>query len=133
MDALGFLLTRVLSQESRQIDAFAVASRHAGEHRMMGQLAELAARWGRSRPEGTVIALDISSDVLGRLSALSPGIASRVVRSLDERGVALDRQDGTWLLRGPATLDVMRDTLTAASARASEAPFLADRPVGVQL
>jgi hypothetical protein len=130
------LLSRALSQESGQLEALAIGARHGDDQRLLGQLGRLARRWGRATAGGTVVPLPLAPDQLGRLAGVAPGSARALLHALSERGLAVQRTDGSWLVRSPAARatpaprpttrgrgepDERRKALIAAFARASDA------------
>jgi hypothetical protein len=127
-EALARLLSRALSQESRQLEALAIARRRDADDRLLGRLGQLAARWGRRTAAGTEIALPISPELLGRLAGVPAGATTGLVKRLHQRGLASQRRDGTWLLRrniapGGRSLsdpDKAREAMIAAFANAAE-------------
>jgi hypothetical protein len=132
--ALASLLARALHGESGQLEALAVAGRRGDDERMLGHLGLVAARWGRPTAGGTLVAMPLAPDLLGRLAGLRRGVGAAVAYALGERGLALQRRDGTWLLRRPSTRppvaataltrrerDERRETMMTAFARASDA------------
>jgi hypothetical protein len=63
-------------------------------------LWHLADRWGRVTPEGVVLGLPLTHQLLGRLiGARRPSVTSALQR-LDRERLAVRRPDGSWLLRG---------------------------------
>lgn len=63
-------------------------------------LWHLADRWGRVTPDGVVLPLALTHQLLGRLiGARRPSVTS-ALRRLTREGLVTRTDDGTWLLRG---------------------------------
>jgi CRP-like cAMP-binding protein len=70
----------------------------------------LADRWGRVTPEGIVIPLQLTHNLLGGLVGAHRPATTTALGELASRGIVQRRADGTWLLRGerPAELQVIQ-------------------------
>lgn len=62
----------------------------------------LADRWGRVEPEGLVVALDLTQEVLGELVGAQRASVCVALGRLSGEGLIVRRADGWWLLRGEA-------------------------------
>lgn len=60
----------------------------------------LADRWGRVGPEGVVLELPLTHQVLGRLVGAQRPSVTTALSDLARRGVIERREDGAWILRG---------------------------------
>lgn len=60
----------------------------------------LADRWGRVGPDGVVLELPLTHQVLGRLIGAQRPSVTTALSDLSRRGVIDRRDDGAWLLRG---------------------------------
>lgn len=68
------------------------------EDRVLGMLWHLTERFGYVTPQGTVLPLPLSHDILGQLSAAKRPTASLALRSLASDNVVRRLKDGSWLL-----------------------------------
>jgi CRP/FNR family cyclic AMP-dependent transcriptional regulator len=60
----------------------------------------LADRWGRVGPDGVVLELPLTHQVLGRLVGAQRPSVTTALSDLSRRGLVERRQDGAWILRG---------------------------------
>lgn len=60
----------------------------------------LADRWGRVGPDGVVLELPLTHQVLGRLIGAQRPSVTTALSDLTRRGVIERRDDGAWILRG---------------------------------
>jgi CRP/FNR family transcriptional regulator, cyclic AMP receptor protein len=60
----------------------------------------LADRWGRVSPDGVVLELPLTHQVLGRLIGAQRPSVTTALSDLTRRGVIERREDGAWILRG---------------------------------
>lgn len=60
----------------------------------------LADRWGRVGPDGVVLELPLTHQVLGRLVGAQRPSVTTALSDLARRGVVERREDGAWILRG---------------------------------
>jgi CRP-like cAMP-binding protein len=60
----------------------------------------LADRWGRVGPDGVVLELPLTHQVLGRLVGAQRPSVTTALSDLARRGVIERRDDGAWVLRG---------------------------------
>jgi CRP/FNR family cyclic AMP-dependent transcriptional regulator len=60
----------------------------------------LADRWGRVGPDGVVLELPLTHQVLGRLVGAQRPSVTTALSDLSRRGVIERRDDGAWILRG---------------------------------
>lgn len=72
------------------------------EHRLLLVLHHLADRWGFVIPEGTVIPLPLSHDLLGQLAAARRSTVTLALSALERDGRVRRLDDGSWLLTGAA-------------------------------
>jgi CRP/FNR family cyclic AMP-dependent transcriptional regulator len=75
----------------------------------------LADRWGRVGPEGVVLELPLTHQVLGRLVGAQRPSVTTALSDLSRRGVIERRDDGAWVLHG----DPPGETDASAAAAAS--------------
>jgi CRP/FNR family transcriptional regulator, cyclic AMP receptor protein len=74
------------------------------EHRLLLVLWHLADRWGRVIPEGTLLPLSLTHDLLGQLTAARRSTVTLAVTALQSQGYISRMGEGTWLLT-PAAED----------------------------
>ena len=87
----------------------------------------LADRWGKVRPDGVNVPLELTHQTLGRLVGAQRPSVTTALKQLGEEGRVTRCDDGTWLLHGdpPDTLERLRarDTqLAPADADTQLAP-----------
>lgn len=91
------------------------------EHRVLLVLWHLGQRWGRVTPEGIVVPLALTHDILGQLTGAQRSTATLAVRHLEGQRLVARLDDGSWLLTAAA------EGLTAAIVRAtSRTPVLGE-------
>ena len=78
----------------------------------------LADRWGRVGPDGVVLELPLTHQVLGRLVGAQRPSVTTALSDLARRGVIERRDDGAWMLRGDPPGDPAGDAGVAAQADA---------------
>lgn len=69
------------------------------DDRLETVLWQLADRWGRVTPDGIVLPLRLTHELLGRLTAAKRPTVSVALAALAEAGTVVRRTDGSWLLR----------------------------------
>lgn len=69
------------------------------DDRLETVLWQLADRWGRVTPDGVVLPLRLTHELLGRLTAAKRPTVSVALAALAESGTVVRRTDGSWLLR----------------------------------
>ena len=85
--------------------------------RVLLLLWHLADRWGRVRPEGVRLDLELTHDLIGRMIGAHRTSVTIALRELTAEG-RLTRDNRRWVLHGPPPQD-LRDTRTRSSPRAS--------------
>lgn len=80
----------------------------------------LADRWGRVGPDGVVLELPLTHQVLGRLVGAQRPSVTTALSDLARRGVIARREDGAWILRGDPPGD-QGEPAAAAAAQATPA------------
>ncbi|MBS1868945.1 MAG: Crp/Fnr family transcriptional regulator [Actinobacteria bacterium] len=78
----------------------------------------LADRWGRVGPDGVVLELPLTHQVLGRLVGAQRPSVTTALSDLSRRGLIARREDGAWILRGAPPGE---DAEPAATQRAMQA------------
>jgi hypothetical protein len=92
------LLDRCAAQFERATRQLAISQQARIETRLLAMLWHLARRWGRVAPEGVVLPMPLTHDVLGRLVGARRPTVSLAVKWLSETGSLSRRSDGTWLV-----------------------------------
>ena len=86
------------------------------EHRVLLGLWHLAGRWGHVTPEGTLLPLALSHDLLGQLTAARRSTVTLAANALESEGCIRRMDDGAWLLTSAAEHKVAAITRTSGSA-----------------
>lgn len=76
--------------------------------RLLLLLTHLAERWGTVTPDGVVVAIPLTNEMLGAMIGARPPSVSTALRKLTQDKRMIRRRDGTWLLDP--------DALSAATA-----------------
>ena len=72
------------------------------EERILALFADLADRWGRVTPDGILIDIALTHDVLGRLVGSRRPTVTLALAELADTGALVRHRDGTWLLASSA-------------------------------
>jgi CRP/FNR family transcriptional regulator, cyclic AMP receptor protein len=100
------LVERVV-QRSRDIAMnMAIASHTRVDTRLHMLLWSMASRWGRIRPDGVLLPLRLTHQVLGELVAARRPTVTTALSELAEQGLIQPVEDG-WLLKGDPPSDVL--------------------------
>ncbi len=98
--ALGLaLLEHALIQGQRGMLQQAISQLPRVEDRLMATLSVLAERWGRVGPQGVVVELPLTHELLGRMVGSRRSTVTIGLRALVEDG-SLRLDDGRWVLAG---------------------------------
>ena len=89
---------RLEAQRERLAIQGLIAHLPRAEHRVLLTLWHLAEGWGRVVPEGTLLPLTLTHDVLGQLSAARRSTVTLAVVALEADGYVIRLPDGAWLL-----------------------------------
>jgi CRP/FNR family cyclic AMP-dependent transcriptional regulator len=98
------LISAIVSRAVRR--SFELATNQATSHltrvdaRLQLLFWGLADRWGRVGPDGVVLELPLTHQVLGRLVGAQRPSVTTALSDLARRGVIERRDDGAWILRG---------------------------------
>ncbi len=82
----------------------------------------MADRWGRVTPDGVVVPLTLTHDLLGELVGAHRSPVTRALGRLAEAGQVTRRRDGTWLLTGHPPGELMQIHRRASGARRPAEP-----------
>jgi CRP-like cAMP-binding protein len=89
------------------------------DSRLQLLLWHFADRWGRVTPEGVVVPLDLTHEMLGRLIGARRPSVTTALRAMTAQGV-LARREGEWVLRGDPDEETARTReLAGTLARAA--------------
>jgi hypothetical protein len=77
----------------------------------------LADRWGRVGPDGVVLELPLTHQVLGRLVGAQRPSVTTALSDLSRRGVVERRDDGAWILLGDPPSEAVTPIAPADAAR----------------
>lgn len=108
---------RLESQRNRLAVQGLIAHLPRAEHRLLLVLHHLADRWGFVSPEGTVVPLPLSHDMLAQLAAARRSTITLAISTLERGGELRRLEDGSWLLTGPAEELVQAIATTSASTQ----------------
>jgi CRP-like cAMP-binding protein len=78
----------------------AIADLRRVDERLVALFGHLADRWGTVRPEGIVVPLRVTHDVLSELVAAQRPTVTAALSKLERRGTLYRRSDRSWLLAG---------------------------------
>ena len=76
--------------------------------RLLVTLWYLADRWGKVRPDGVLVPLNLTHQTLGRLIGAQRPSVTTALRQLTDEGEVARNHDGTWLLRGSPPVERLR-------------------------
>jgi len=110
---LAVVNRRLESQRQRLAIQAVIAHFPRAEHRLLLQMWHLADRWGRATPEGTVLTLPLTHDLLGHLAAARRSTSTLALSALEADRIIRRLDDGCWLLTPKAAEQV--DTLAQTS------------------
>ncbi len=106
------------------------------EMRIVFFLDHCARHWGRVRPEGVVVPVALTHELLGLLvDARRPTVTTAIGR-LREQGVLEQRPDRTWLLRARTAGELIDRIIPPTPARRKSRPLALappDQPIGQRL
>lgn len=91
------LFELTLAQVDRAGELHALAQLPRVEDRLLGVLWHLAERFGRMRPDGAVVSMNLTHQALGQLIGARRPTVSLGLQSLEQQAV-VTRQNGNWLL-----------------------------------
>jgi CRP-like cAMP-binding protein len=100
------LLARATLRTRGLAFSLAVAQVRHADTRLLLLLWHLADRWGRMTPDGALIPMPLTHELLAHLVCLQRPTASSALQRLRRAGRIDRREDGSWLLHGdPPALD----------------------------
>jgi CRP/FNR family cyclic AMP-dependent transcriptional regulator len=98
---MGALLERAVRRTLQMSIHQALLQLSPVETRLVVLFWHLAERWGRVTPDGIIVRLRMSHELLGQLVGSRRASVTTALRRIGESGLVARRADGTWLLRGP--------------------------------
>lgn len=97
-ELVAVLFERMATQTARQSVHRTLSQLPRVEDRLHAVLWHLAERWGRVTPQGVVLQIRLTHDLLGHLVGAKRPTVSLAVKQLEARGTIHRRTDGAWLL-----------------------------------
>lgn len=97
---LAALLERAARRTLRMAVHQAVLQLSPVETRLLVLFWHLADRWGKVTPDGIVLPLGLTHQVLGQLVGCQRASVTTALKAISGSGLAVHRPDGTWLLCG---------------------------------
>jgi CRP/FNR family transcriptional regulator, cyclic AMP receptor protein len=94
------LLERAIRRSLRMSVHQALLSLSPVETRLLVLFWYLAERWGRVTPEGIVLPLGLTHQILGQLVGCRRASVTTALKEITDSGMAVRRSDGSWLLTG---------------------------------
>ena len=107
------LLERAAARNQGLAFHLALVSVRRAEPRLLMLLSHLGQRWGRMTPEGIVLPLPLTHDLLAHLASMRRPTATAALHRLMDRGRLDRRADGCWVLPEPATPDLASESAVA--------------------
>ena len=100
-EVLLVLLERIETRARRLAVTQGISQLTGVEHRLEAVLRHLAERWGKVRPDGVLLPLDLSHRMLGGIIGARRPTVSSAAALLVAQGRISRLADGTWLLHDP--------------------------------
>lgn len=97
-EIVAALFDRIAAQAVRVATHRAVSQLPRVEDRIHALLWFLAERWGRVTPQGVVLPLKLTHELLGQLVGAKRPTVTLAIKELEARGTVHRRGDGAWLL-----------------------------------
>jgi CRP-like cAMP-binding protein len=94
----------------------AVAELRRVDDRLMLFFWHMADRWGRVRPDGVLVPLPVTHDVLAQLIGVQRPTVTSAIRRLSDAGLIRRQPDKAWLLRPKPPPSPVRDRSNGTSA-----------------
>jgi hypothetical protein len=82
----------------------------------------MADRWGRVTPEGVVVPLRLTHELIGGLVGARRAPVTRALGRLADAGTVRRRADGAWVLRGVPPIELAHTHLRSAGGDAPAQP-----------
>jgi len=97
-EVVAALFERIAEQATRLDTQRALCHLPRVEDRLHALLWFLAEHWGRVTPQGILVPLDLTHELLGQLAGAKRPTVTLALKALDEAGAVHRRDDGAWLL-----------------------------------
>jgi CRP-like cAMP-binding protein len=111
------LLERLSERSLRLATTQAISQLTGVDRRLQALFWHLAERWGRVSPDGVIVPLALTHQILGQLVGARRPSVSSALSELATRGELVRRPDRSWLLRGdPPDTHRLAPQPTGASA-----------------
>jgi hypothetical protein len=114
-ETASVVVARVLRRPRALAVQMAISNHFRLHHRVWLALWHLAGRWGKVTPQGVVLDIPITHDLLSDLVAAHRPSVTVAFNSLSEAGL-VERVDHGWLLHGEPPEDLEDDDTLAAYA-----------------
>jgi CRP/FNR family cyclic AMP-dependent transcriptional regulator len=108
------IVGRTVQRSHRLCVQLAIADLRRVDDRLLLFFWHLADRWGRVGPDGILVPLTVTHDVLAQLVCAQRPTVTSALQRLSKRGVLLRRRDRTWVL-DPEPPRTVKGRLTAPS------------------
>jgi CRP/FNR family cyclic AMP-dependent transcriptional regulator len=119
-EILDRLLSRLLARSRRVVGHLVIAQLASVDTRLHVALWHMADRFGKVRPEGVLVPVQLTHEVLGFIvGARRPSVTAAMGR-LAEAGLVTPLPDGGWLLSGEAPQELTREPERFEGARELE-------------
>ncbi len=117
-EAMEFLFRGAVRRAQTLAVVLAVSNLRRVDARLLVILWYLADRWGKVRPDGVNVPLELTHQTLGRLVGAQRPSVTTALKQLADEGSVTRADDGTWLLHGdpPDTLERLRGQSATAPA-----------------
>lgn len=118
-ELVAVLFERVATQTTRRSVHRTLCQLPRVEDRLHAMLWYLAERWGRMTPQGVLLPIRLTHDLLGQLVGAKRPTVSLAIKQLEAQGALHRRDDGAWLLEqawSPASGDAHDEELGAKAA-----------------
>jgi hypothetical protein len=102
------LLERAVARSRRQSLSFAVSAIPRVDLRLLVLLWHLAERWGRVAPDGVVVPIRLTHELLAALVAARRPSVTTALTGMARRGLVTRRETGEWVLRGSGHTELER-------------------------
>ena len=124
---LEAVLGRLEAQRERLALQGLIAHLARAEDRVLLALWLLGNRWGQMTPDGTLLSLALTHDLLGQLTASRRSTVTIAVSALESGGSIRRLGNGSWLLTEQAGRDVALFARTSSAAVLGESFVLRQR------
>jgi hypothetical protein len=115
-EVMAMIVSRAMNRSRALAGHLVLAQMPRVDERLLVLFWHLADRWGRVTPDGVVLPLNLSHEMLGALIGAQRPTVTLALKQLGERNHVMRRPDRTWLLLDEPSRDVIegrRDPLLA--------------------